>query len=72
MALSREQHLQWCKKRALEYVERGQLQQAITSMMSDMNKHSRTAGTIHPALFIIGASDARDPAKVRAWIEGFN
>jgi len=35
---NREQYIEWCKQRARQYLERDQLQQAVTSMVSDMNK----------------------------------
>lgn len=37
--MNREEHLQWAKDRALEYVEAGELQNAIASMISDLQKH---------------------------------
>ncbi len=40
--MTREEHLQWCKDRALEYVEEGDLTQAFTSFQSDMRKHKET------------------------------
>ncbi len=39
---TREEHLAWCKQRALEYIDRGQINEGLTSMMSDMSKHPRT------------------------------
>ena len=39
---SRAEHLAWCKRRALEYLDAGDGDQAITSMMSDLNKHPET------------------------------
>ena len=35
---TRAEHLAWCKKRALEYVDAGDLLQAYTSMASDLGK----------------------------------
>ena len=40
--MTREEHLVWCKKRALEYIDRGQVNEGLTSMMSDMAKHPET------------------------------
>jgi hypothetical protein len=40
--LTREEHLAWCKRRALEYLDAGEITNAITSMMSDMDKHPET------------------------------
>ncbi|MGH3813435.1 MAG: hypothetical protein ACRDUV_13435 [Pseudonocardiaceae bacterium] len=41
---SRAEHLAWCKQRALEYVDQGDLQNAFASMASDLGKHPDTAG----------------------------
>ena len=40
--MTRDEHLAWCKWRALEYVEINDLQQAVISMMSDLDKHQET------------------------------
>jgi hypothetical protein len=37
--LTRAEHLQWAKARALEYVEAGDLANACASMLSDLSKH---------------------------------
>ncbi len=42
--MTREEHLQWCKDRALEYVENGDITSAWGSMVSDLNKHDGTRG----------------------------
>ena len=39
---SRAEHLAWCKARALEYVDRGELNQALASFTSDLGKHPET------------------------------
>ena len=44
--MSRVQHLEWAKARALEYVELGQLQYALESMISDLRKHPETENHI--------------------------
>lgn len=45
---TRDEHLAWCKQRALEYVAHGDLPGAWTSFASDMGKHDETRG--HHAL----------------------
>jgi hypothetical protein len=71
---TRTEHLAWCKERALEYVDMGDLQNAFASMASDMQKHPETANldvqTLGFMLMISGHLDT--PDKMRAWIEGFN
>lgn len=72
--MTREEHLSWCKKRALEYVDSGDLANAYASMASDLNKHPETerhsAITIGMALLMNGHLDTAE--KMRKFIEGFN
>ena len=72
--MERPEHLQWCKDRALEYVGTGDLDQALASMYSDLNKHEDTKG--HPGIQLGfmqqmgGFLNTND--TVRKFIEGFN
>ena len=72
---TREEHLEWCKQRAREYLDRGELANAVASMGSDMDKHPETRmvgdkmGTlIYVAMFRITEGDVQG---VRDWVEGF-
>ncbi len=69
------EHLAWCKERALDYLNRGDLPQAITSMVSDINKHPDTKmdGQTLGVLLLLAMLYVRDRdvAGVRRWIEGF-
>ena len=72
---TREQHLQWCKDRALEYVEAGDNQQAFSSMASGLTKHPETQ--MHRTTIALGMqmlmSGHLDSAKqMREFINGFN
>lgn len=69
--MTRDEHLAWCKERALEYLERGELADAVASMGSDLGKHSETQ--CPPALLMVGALAAADHDEkgVYEWIEGF-
>lgn len=69
---TREEHLAFCKQRALEYVEVGDLPGAAASMGSDLMSHPETQ-TFGPEIIFMGAMEAQagDPEKVRRWIEGF-
>lgn len=71
---TRAEHLAWCKQRALEYVQAGDLQQAFASMASDLGKHSETAGHIGIQLGMMqmmsGLLNTQD--EMREFIEGFN
>jgi len=70
--MSREEHLAWCKERALEYVTAGELADAVASMGSDLGKHPETQAD--PYLMMIGMRHVIDGdyAAVRRWIEGFH
>lgn len=72
--MTRKEHLAWCKTRALEYCARGKVQDAFTSMVSDLGKHEETAGHIAIALgmdlLLNGHLDSRK--KMVEFIEGFN
>lgn len=73
--MTRHEHIAWCKQRALEYVDRGELADALASMLSDLRKHDETKDHIGAKLgagliFVPGWID--NPREVRKWIEGFN
>lgn len=75
--MTREEHLQWCKDRAMDYVKRGDLVNAVGSMMSDLNKHEETASSGAGAFGMLGLMAARDAqrgdqAAVERYILGFN
>ena len=44
----RAEHLKWCKERAFQYLDKGDVKNAYASFISDMGKHSETSS--HPAL----------------------
>jgi hypothetical protein len=69
--MTRAEHVQWCKTRALQYLDAGDPLQAVTSMCSDMDKHAEAK--VHPMIFMIGLKYAGDcdTGQVRAWIKGF-
>lgn len=70
--MTRAEHLAWCKERALEYVDAGDLANAVASMGSDLGKHPETR---HGNAYLVRLGmlylDQRDPVTVRRWIEGF-
>lgn len=71
---TRQEHLEWCKKRAIEYVELGDVPQALASFMSDLGKHEETVG--HPAIMLaMGLSmggHLSTPKQMKEFIEGTN
>ena len=72
--MNRQDHLDWCKKQALEYFDQGDVQNAVASMMSDMTKHEETAPAMKsPALIALGLQATMgDIGEARRFIEGFN
>lgn len=71
--MNRTEHLQWCKTRALEYLDQNDTGQAMASMLSDLRKHPDTAN--HSAIELTGmllVNGHLDTVnKVRHHIEGF-
>lgn len=71
--MNRNEHLAWCKKRALEYVDQNDCQGAVTSMISDLRKHDGFTGHTYSMLGFLGMMEIeRGSPAVRRWIEGFN
>ena len=72
-ALTRDEHLAWCKRRALEYVDAGDLTHAVASMASDLKTHPDTDNPALNGLVMIGMMYATDgdKAAVQRWIERF-
>ena len=71
--MTRDEHLAWSKKRALEYVDAGDLTLAVASMASDLKTHPDTDNPALNGLVMIGMMYATDgdKAAVRSWIERF-
>lgn len=69
--MTRDEHIAWCKRRALEYFDRGDLISAVTSMMADMYKHSETKLNDFLVMDGINALTNDDREHVKRWIEGF-
>lgn len=72
--MTREEHLEWCKKRALEYCDNGDLAQAFASMESDLSKHEETRNHIGIKLGIdlLMIGDLNTQEKMQKFIKGFN
>ena len=72
--MTQDEHLEWCKKRALEYLDAGNPREAFTSMMSDLRKHPECKN--HPGLdigvgFMLLPGWIDNSAEIRRWITGF-
>lgn len=74
MVMTRAEHLEWAKQRALEYVDREDLSQALNSMMSDLGKHDelRNHGAIELTVMMMAGGLLDNSERVRRHIEGFN
>ena len=73
--MNRSEHLQWCKDRALEILDRGgDAAEAYASFSSDMMKHDETrnhsAITLGVMLMLGGYN--KTPEEMRKFINGFN
>ena len=72
--MERDEHVEWCKKRALEYLDAFDPQNAFTSMLSDLRKHPETENHIGIRMgvgFMMLEGWINNPREVRRWIEGF-
>jgi hypothetical protein len=71
VAMTDDERLEWCKQRALKYLDKGDVRNAICSMMSDMNDYK--VGTKNEAIAMLGIMIAsrNDEVEARRWIVGF-
>jgi hypothetical protein len=69
--MPRDEHLAWCKRRALEYLDAGDLQNAAASMGSDLGKHPELGANDHLMMLGMMCAMQHDAAGMRRWIEGF-
>lgn len=72
--MDNKKHLQWCKDRAMQYIDRNQVADGITSFMSDMTKHPETEH--HPALILMRmmmfTGKLKTSKEAAKFIQGFN
>lgn len=72
--MTRQEHLDWCKQRAIEYVRIGDVNQAFTSMVSDLGKHDETrnhAGC-ELGMMMLMSGKLNSPREMENFINGFN
>jgi phage terminase small subunit len=69
--MTRAEHLAWCKQRALEYVSKGDMNNALASMASDLGKHPETRSS-QQICVMLGMHETANAARMRRFIEGFN
>jgi hypothetical protein len=74
-AMTRGEHLQWAKDRALEYADQGDVANAIGSLRSDLGKHAETAQSARIVdelmMPLVLAGHLSTPRELRKFIEGF-
>ncbi len=71
---NRSDHLQWCKQRANEYIERNELPIAFASFNSDMQKHPETSNhlALEMGMTLMFSGNLDTPHQMKDWIDGFN
>lgn len=70
--MTRSEHISWCKRRALEHLDRGDVQNGVISMMSDLEKHPDTQGTGGAMAGLSLIAMQGDVEYARKFIKGFN
>ena len=70
--MDRLEHLEWAKARALEYINAGDCEQAVASMLSDLGKHEDWQGK--PWIVSLGLLTLRTGTEkaARDFVAGFN
>lgn len=72
MTDTRAEHVEWCKQRALALLDAGDIEQALTSMMSDLGKHDETKGLAEAmAPMYMWVLMTRSESEARKFIRGF-
>jgi len=71
--MTRQEHLNWCKKRALDILKTGNVGEAGASFLSDMGKHEETArGHEITGALIMRELMHGNKESMKKCIEGFN
>ena len=73
--MTRDEHLQWCKDRALAYLEKGKIAEGMASFTSDMSKHPSTNETLQNGLshsLIMQALMTGSERECITCVNGFN
>lgn len=71
--MTRTEHVDWAKARAYEYIDRGELADAIASFASDMAKHPDNSPLVGMMVATVGLGHVMngDAHALRHFIEGF-
>lgn len=72
--MTRTEHMDWAKERAIEIANSGDVTGAWSSMVSDLNKHDETAGhaAIELGMMMLMGGHLSSQAEMVKFIEGFN
>lgn len=70
--MTRAEHLQWAKDRALEYVDSGDIAEAFAFMASDLGKHPELASSQNLMPLAMVHVQNNDGPAMRRFINGFN
>ena len=72
--ISRSEYLQWCKDRANEYINNGDLTQAFASFQSDMRKHIETMYhiSLELGIMLLASGNLSTQNQMKEWIDGTN
>lgn len=72
--MTRQEHLEWAKSRALDYADKGDATNALASMGSDLDKHPETRGHagVKLGLMLLMTGNLDGASEARKFIEGFN
>ena len=68
---SREEYVEGCKQRAREYLDRGDIKEGITSMLSDMSKREDTKPNGSLLLYGMRLIMTEDSRLARRFVESF-
>lgn len=72
--MTRSEHIEWCKGRAMRYLEVGDTMNAFSSMLSDLRKHPETENhmAIQMGMMLMVGGQMKTMDEVRSFIEGFS
>ena len=72
--MTRAEHIQWCKDRALKYCDMNEVDNAWGSMVSDLGKHDETKGhlAIELGIMLKMGGNLNSVEKMKEFILGFN
>lgn len=71
---TRSKHLEWCKQRANEYLDNGDIPNALASMGIDLEKHPETENHsgIQLGMMMLMGGHLNTEIQMRKFIDGFN